>query len=101
VDQEQRDAKYAERGVAGKGIDGAAPLDKVYERLGDFVMYPSREVRVAHTLWISLARTGFVAERLRPYGIRTKLIRISTTVARGNSRGDFLDTWSRYLPPDI
>jgi hypothetical protein len=36
-----------------------------------------------------------LAERLRPYGIKSKLIRVGSTVARGYSRGDFLDTWSR------
>jgi hypothetical protein len=40
-----------------------------------------------------------LAERLRPYGIKSKLIRIGSTVARGYSRCDFLDAWSRYLPP--
>ena len=40
-----------------------------------------------------------LAERLRPYGIKSKLIRIGSAVARGYSRGDFLDTWSRYLAP--
>jgi hypothetical protein len=40
-----------------------------------------------------------LAERLRPYSIKSKLIRIGSVVARGYSRGDFLDTWSRYLPP--
>jgi hypothetical protein len=40
-----------------------------------------------------------LAERLRPYGIKSKLIRVGSTVARGYSRGDFLDAWSRYLKP--
>ena len=40
-----------------------------------------------------------LAERLRPYGIKSKLIRIGSTVARGYSRADLLDTWARYLKP--
>jgi hypothetical protein len=40
-----------------------------------------------------------LAERLKPYGIRSKLIRIGGTVARGYAKADFLDAWARYLPP--
>jgi uncharacterized protein DUF3631 len=39
-----------------------------------------------------------LAERLKPYGIRSKLIRIGGTVARGYAKADFLDAWARYLP---
>jgi hypothetical protein len=51
-EQAQRDAEHAERVAAGKGVDGAELLDAVYEFLGRFVAYPSKEARVAHTLWI-------------------------------------------------
>jgi hypothetical protein len=54
-EQTQRDTEHAERVAAGKGIDGAELLDQVYEYLGRFVVYPSREARVAHTLWIAHA----------------------------------------------
>lgn len=50
-EQAQRDAEHAERVAAGKGIDGAELLDQIYEYLGRFVVYPSKEARVAHTLW--------------------------------------------------
>jgi hypothetical protein len=54
-EQAQRDAEHAERVEAGKGIDGAELLDRVYEFLGRFVAYPSKESRVAHTLWVAHA----------------------------------------------
>jgi hypothetical protein len=40
-----------------------------------------------------------LAERLRPYSIKSKLIRIGSVVARGYSRADLLDTRARYLKP--
>jgi hypothetical protein len=33
--------------------DGAELLDRVYEFLGRFIAYPSKEARAAHTLWIA------------------------------------------------
>ncbi|MFY9770242.1 MAG: DUF3631 domain-containing protein [Xanthobacteraceae bacterium] len=51
-EQAQRDAEQGERVAAGKGIDGAALLDEVYEFLGRFIAYPSKEARAAHTLWL-------------------------------------------------
>jgi hypothetical protein len=53
VEQAYRDARHAERVEAGKGIDGAKLLDRVYEFLGRFVAYPSKDARVAHVLWIA------------------------------------------------
>jgi hypothetical protein len=50
-EQAQRDAEHAERVAAGKGIDGAALLDRVYEFIGRFVVYPDRHAQVAHVLW--------------------------------------------------
>ena len=40
-----------------------------------------------------------LADRLKPYQLKSKLIRIGSTVARGYSRADFVDVWARYLPP--
>ena len=54
-EQAQRDAERAERVEAGKGIDGAELLDRVYEFLGRFVVYPSKEAHVAHVLWTAHA----------------------------------------------
>jgi hypothetical protein len=54
-EQAQRDAEHSERVEAGKGIDGAELLDRVYEFLGRFVAYPSKDARVAHVLWIAHA----------------------------------------------
>jgi hypothetical protein len=54
-EQKQRNAEHAERAAAGKGIDGAELLDRVYEFLGRFVAYPSMNARVAHVLWIAHA----------------------------------------------
>jgi hypothetical protein len=52
-EQAQRDAEHAERVEAGKGIDGAQLLDRVYEFLGRFVAYPSKDAQTTHTLWIA------------------------------------------------
>jgi hypothetical protein len=54
-EQAQRDAEQAERVESGKGINGAELLDRVYEFLGRFVAYPSKDARVAHVLWIAHA----------------------------------------------
>ena len=46
------------------------------------------------------ART--LARRLRPYGIKPRVIRIGDATARGYERADFEDAWGRYIPiPDI
>ena len=34
-------------------IDGAELLDKIHAFLGQFIVYPDRHTRVAHTLWIA------------------------------------------------
>jgi Protein of unknown function (DUF3631) len=39
-----------------------------------------------------------LAHRLNQYGIKSKTIRLGTT-AKGYVRADFLEAWSRYLPP--
>jgi hypothetical protein len=51
--QQQQEQEQAQRAETGKGIDGAALLDHIYEFLGRFVCYPSKEARAAHTLWIA------------------------------------------------
>jgi hypothetical protein len=38
-----------------------------------------------------------LAQRLRQYGIRSKVVRIGET-PHGYAREDFTDAWSRYLP---
>jgi hypothetical protein len=43
------------------------------------------------------ART--LAQRLRPYGIRPKTIRIGQQTLAGYERDDFEDAWTRYTPP--
>ena len=40
-----------------------------------------------------------LAVRLRPYGIRSRLVRLGSSVSRGYRREDFLGAWERYLPP--
>jgi hypothetical protein len=40
-----------------------------------------------------------LAQRLRRYEIKPKLIRIGEIVARGYDRADLADAWGRYLPP--
>ncbi len=61
LERVQRDDDRVELGTAGSGtgetdhakagVDGAALLDRVYEFVGRFVVYPSKEARVAHVLW--------------------------------------------------
>ncbi|RUU84046.1 DUF3631 domain-containing protein, partial [Mesorhizobium sp. M7A.F.Ca.MR.176.00.0.0] len=42
-----------------------------------------------------------LAQKLRPYGIKPKVVRIGTATPRGYHRSDFIDAWKRYLslPP--
>src|SRR6185436_10045876 len=39
-----------------------------------------------------------LANRLRPYDIKPKLVRIGSSVSRGYKREDLHDAWLRYLP---
>jgi hypothetical protein len=39
-----------------------------------------------------------LANRLRPYGVRPKVIRVGDKTPRGYERADLQDAWSRYLP---
>jgi hypothetical protein len=50
---QQRDEEHARRVEAGNGIDGAELLDRVYEFLGRFIVYPDRHAHVVHVLWIA------------------------------------------------
>jgi hypothetical protein len=40
-----------------------------------------------------------LAVRLRPYGIKSRVIRVGSATPRGYRREDFVDAWARYLPP--
>jgi hypothetical protein len=40
-----------------------------------------------------------LARRLNPYGIRPATIRVGASTSKGYRREDFVDAWSRYLPP--
>ena len=40
-----------------------------------------------------------LANRLRPYGIKSGPVRIGEIVSRGYKRSDLFDAWIRYLPP--
>lgn len=56
--------------------------------------------------WASMPRTGKaldargLARFLRPYGVRSRDVRVGETVAKGYRAEDLADPWSRYLPPD-
>jgi len=39
-----------------------------------------------------------LANRLRQYGVRPKVLRIGTQTFRGYAKADLIDAWSRYLP---
>ena len=39
-----------------------------------------------------------LANRLRPYGVRPKVIRVGAKTPRGYERADLADAWARYLP---
>jgi hypothetical protein len=41
---------------------------------------------------------AWVAQKLRPYGIKPRTIRIGEQVAKGYLEEDFLDTFRRYIP---
>jgi hypothetical protein len=41
-----------------------------------------------------------LAQRLRPYGVRPKVIRVGASTPRGYERADFRDAWTRYLPAE-
>ena len=40
-----------------------------------------------------------LANRLRQYGVKSKVIRVGTATPRGYTRADLYDAWVRYLPP--
>lgn len=40
-----------------------------------------------------------LAQRLKQYGVKSKVVRIGTTTVRGYTRADLHDQWQRYLPP--
>jgi hypothetical protein len=40
-----------------------------------------------------------LAQRLRQYGVKPKVIRIGNSTPRGYQRADFADAWNRYLSP--
>jgi hypothetical protein len=40
-----------------------------------------------------------LAKLLKPYGIRSKKVRIDDATLRGYTREDLFDAWQRYLPP--
>jgi hypothetical protein len=39
-----------------------------------------------------------LSQRLRPYGVNSKTVRIGNTTPKGYAATDFADAWSRYLP---
>lgn len=39
-----------------------------------------------------------LGRKLKPYGVRTKNVRLGEKVAKGIERGDLHDAWTRYLP---
>lgn len=40
-----------------------------------------------------------LAVRLKPYGIRSKTVRVGDGTPKGYDAADFVDAWRRYLPP--
>jgi hypothetical protein len=40
-----------------------------------------------------------LSQRLRPYGVKSRNVRIGSQVVKGYKREDFADAWNRYLPP--
>jgi hypothetical protein len=51
--QQQHDEEHARRVEAGNGIDGAELLDRVYEFLGRFIVFPDQHAQAAHALWVA------------------------------------------------
>jgi hypothetical protein len=42
-----------------------------------------------------------LAERLKPYGVRSRQVRAGEASLKGYRRDDLWDVWSRYLPPQV
>ena len=41
-----------------------------------------------------------LAMRLKPYGLKSKTVRVGDRTAKGYDTADFADAWGRYLPPE-
>jgi hypothetical protein len=75
----------------------AQNTDRLFTRslvngLNDFLTRPWAEQRNGKPisdLWL--------AQQLRPYGIRPRSLRISDVVARGYLKDDFMDSFRRYI----
>jgi Protein of unknown function (DUF3631) len=39
-----------------------------------------------------------LAKRVKPYGVKSKVVRIGERTPRGYTAEDFFDAWNRYLP---
>jgi hypothetical protein len=42
-----------------------------------------------------------LANRLRPYGIKSKNLRVEGKIIKGYAKADFYEAWLRYLPPSL
>jgi hypothetical protein len=67
--------------------------DVILKRLHEIEEAPWRDLKGK-----SLDDRG-LARRLRQYGIKSRTVRIGEATPRGYERADFVDAWSRYIPP--
>ena len=75
------------------GVDEAKTTVAILDRLAKLDESPWADIKGKPLTDLGLAR------RLRGYGIRPKVIRVGGATPRGYRREDFVDAWSRYLPP--
>jgi hypothetical protein len=75
------------------GDDSAMPTERLLTKLREMPESPWADIKGK-----PLNDRG-LATRLRPYGIKSKVIRVGDKTPRGYTREDFHDAWKRYLPP--
>ena len=75
------------------GSDGHLATAILLERLRDRDESPWKDIRGK-----PLDDRGLAA-RLKPYAIKSKVVRIGDRTPRGYAAEDFHDAWDRYLPP--
>jgi hypothetical protein len=76
------------------GDADALSTELLLSRLNDLDEAPWNEVAAGKPL-----NSRGLAGRLRPYGIRSRTVRIGSTTPKGYARESFGEAWNRYLPP--
>lgn len=94
--------------MAGTPSLGVRLLEDIRRVFSNFLLYNSSDLIAAlialeESPWGDLRGSALdsrkLANLLKPYGVRAKVIRQGNKTPRGYSREDFHDSWSRYLAP--